>query len=515
MNKNPSLLEGLDIPDKGKSAPGRRDVATAAASRTVSRDWPPKQKKIAAIGLACGAVIALAFGGVAVARMRPLDLPKTFDEAKVAMETSKFKNMDQVRQEQYRTEADRLLREKMRTMTDEERRAFFRDESNRDAMGQIREQQMDEMAKKLARGEKVEFPFGGPGGFRGPGGGPPQAPAAPPANFQLRPGDEPPSAAPRTSNDRRPGPDGNNGPNQGGPNQGGPNQNGPNRNGASNPAPGQPTPGNAGGGNPNSGNPSRGNPGNNPGGGNSGPAAGGGNSGAGGAGGGGGGGRRGNPTRRIANRIQNGNAQSNGLRFEAMQKLMANAPRDQNPGLRIMFTSGSAELNELAFTTMAPIIKQLTDQPEISVRIWGLVDQRTDGAKLKRTALRDSFAIKLFGTGAKGEQLTSAQLEQQMTIAYNELLAQKAAADNKPAPALVGPNTENAAPPLATMEDALVADAPSPTEHLIALARQRQDAIKKYLVEKRELNPVRVRTVGVSTEFMDSFQPSAVMQIAR
>jgi len=163
----------------------------------------------------------------------------------------------------------------------------------------------------------------------------------------------------------------------------------------------------------------------------------------------------------------------------------------------------------------APIVKQLTDQPELSLRIWGLVDPRTDGMKLRSTALRDSFAIKLFGTGAKGEQLTKEQLEQQMIVAYNELLASKAAAENKPAPALVGPNSEVQAPAVAVMEQALVESAPNPTEHLIVLAQQRQDAIKKYLIEKREFNPIRVRTVGVAPQFMETERPSAVLQVGR
>lgn len=508
--KNPSLLEGLEIPDKRRngaskhsSSPARRDFETAAAGRTVSRDWTPRQKKIAAIALACGAVAALAIGGVAVVRMRPLELPKSFDEAKVAMESSKFKNMDEMRQGQYRSEAERLLREKMKTMTEEERRAFFRDESNREIMGQIREQQMDENARKLARGEKVEFGFGGfggPGGFRGPGGNPPVNPASP-ANFQPRPGDDPPSPAPRTNENRREwGPSANQ--------SGGPNNGPPGNNQAS--APNRGAPGNApagpGGSSPSA--PPAGNPGaGQPGGSN--PGAGG--------GGAGGGGRRGSPVSRMANRIQKGNAQSNGLRFEMMKKFMQNAPRmgEQTPAFRVMFTSGSAELNEAAFTSMSAVIKQLTDQPETSLRIWGLVDARSDGDRLRHTALRDSFAIKLFGTGAKGEQLTKEQLEQQMLIAYNDLLARQAAEANKPAPALVGPNTEVAAPAVAVMEQALVEGAPAPTEHLIVLAQQRQDAIKKYLVEKREFNAVRIRTIGVTPQFMESERPSAVLQVGR
>lgn len=515
-NKSPSLLEGLDIPDKskGKGSTARRDVASAAASRSTPRDWTPKQKKIAAFALAGSAVIALALGGVALVRMRPLELPKSFEEAKVAMETSKFKNMDEVRQGQYKSEVERLVRDKMKTMTEDERRAFFRDESNREVMMQVREQQFDEMARKMARGEKVEFPFGPGGPGRGPGGfgpGNPQGAAPTLANFQPRPGDEPPSPAPRTNENRRDWGQGNGGPN--GPN--GPN----NQGGRPNNNPGNPNNGPAPAGTPTPGTPAQGTPGN--GGGNNagGGGSGGGGAGGGGAGGGGGGGRRGNPTARIANRIQKGNAQSNGLRFEAMQKMMANGPRPgdqgQNPGIRILFTSGSAELNELAFTTLAPIVKQLTDQPETSLRIWGLVDPRTDGMKLRHTALRDSFAVKLFGTGAKGEQLTKAQLEQQMITAYNELLANKAAAENKPAPALVGPNSEIPAPPLATMEESLVEDASNPPELLIVLAQQRQDAIKKYLIEKHSLNEVRVRTVGVAPQFMENDRPSAVVQVGK
>ncbi|MBL8888188.1 MAG: hypothetical protein JNK16_16140, partial [Phycisphaerales bacterium] len=405
----------------------------------------------------------------------------------------------------------------MGSMKEEDRRAFFRDDSNREVMMQIREQQFDEMARKMARGEKVEFPFGGPGrggpgGPWGPGGPGNNAPAnasasaATLASFQPRPGDEPPSPAPRTNENRREW--GNNG-NPNGNTPGGPNNGPPGPGNANNAPGGQNNPGAPNNSGQPASAPASGTPASST------PAAGGN---AAGGSGGGGPGRRGNPTARIANRIQKGNAQSNGLRFEAMKKMMANAPRPgegQNPGIRILFTSGSAELNELAYTTIAPLVKQLTEQPENSLRIWGLIDQRTDGMKLRSTALRNSFAVKLFGTGAKGEQLTKDQLEQQMIVAYNELLATKAAAENKPAPALVGPNSEIAAPAVAVMEQALTADAANPTDLLVQLAQQRQDAIKKYLVEKHALNPVRVRTIGVAPQFMETQQPSAVLQVGR
>lgn len=228
---------------------------------------------------------------------------------------------------------------------------------------------------------------------------------------------------------------------------------------------------------------------------------------------------RGNPTARIANRIQHGNAQANGLRYEMMKKMeaqrAANGRQDQNPGVRVMFVSGSAEITSDGFASLATIAKQLSDQPEASVRIWGLIDMDTDGKKIRHAALRDSFAVKLFGTGAKGTQLTKTQLQDQMLVAYNEFLANKAAEAGKPAPALVGPNSEVAAPALETMEDALVETIQAPADLLIMLAQDRQDAIKKYLVEKKEFNPVRVRIVGVSTQFMETNAPSAVLQVAK
>ncbi|MBX3389295.1 MAG: hypothetical protein KF691_07540 [Phycisphaeraceae bacterium] len=518
MNKNPSLLEGLDIPDKHKGGgSSRRDLFSAAASsasKAVSHDWTPKQKKIAAIGLAGMACAALVYGGVLFVRNRPLQLPKTFEEGKAAMATARFQNMDELRQAQYKTEMDRLFREKMGTMKEEgERRDFFRDESNREVMQQIREQMFDDMAKRVAKGETPQFPFGpggpgGPGGFRGPREPSKDINLASLDTFKPRAGDEPPSPAPRP--DRRDfGPGGPNGGPNGGQNNngrnGGPNGQ-PNGNQPGAPGNNQGQPGNGNQPAPGSGSPGAGSPGS-------------GAPGAGGGGGGGGGRMRGNPTARIANRIQNGNAQSNGLRYEMMKKMealrAANGRQDQNPGVRVMFVSGTSEITTDGFASLGTIAKQLNDQPETAVRIWGLIDMDTDGKKVRHEALRDSFAVKLFGTGAKGTRLTKSQLEDQMVVAYNEMLAKKAAEAGKPAPALVGPNSEVAAPAVAAMENELVETIQAPADLLIILAQERQDAIKKYLVEKKEFNPVRVRIVGVSTQFMETNAPSAVLQVAK
>src|SRR5262249_30081243 len=155
---------GLDLPEKltGKPAGGRRDLlrkAAAPVAKVRSHDWTPKQKKIAAIGLAAFAGCALIAGAVIMIRMRPPALPLTFAEGVAVMKSSKFQNLDSDRQAQYEAEMARL----MKGMDEEARRAFFRDPANRGVMDQIREQQFDEMAKQVARGQTPEFPQFGPG----------------------------------------------------------------------------------------------------------------------------------------------------------------------------------------------------------------------------------------------------------------------------------------------------------------------------------------------------------------
>ncbi|MBS0188459.1 MAG: hypothetical protein JSS51_10340 [Planctomycetes bacterium] len=189
--------------------------------------------------------------------------------------------------------------------------------------------------------------------------------------------------------------------------------------------------------------------------------------------------------------------------------------RSSEGAVRLAFDAGSAEMTEDAFKVAASIAKQLAEQPETSVRIWGLVDMRADGAKLKVVALRDSFAVRLFGTGAKGTQLNKSEYERQLIVSYNEFLATQAATEGKPAPALVGPGTETPAPPVTEMESKLAEREPAPNELLFLLARARQDAIAKYLVEKKEVNGSRVHTVGVSPEFVGTERPSAIAQVGK
>jgi hypothetical protein len=157
--------------------------------RPIDASWSPRTKKL--VGAAAGgvALAALAGGAWAYISGRPPALPTTPEQALAVMASSKFDSLDKARRSQYIAEAQRL----MRGMTPEQRRALMQDEKNRDAMREMREEMMDEMARRIARGEQVESPFagmgfGGPRGERRPDGERPQRDpnAQPTAEQQAR-----------------------------------------------------------------------------------------------------------------------------------------------------------------------------------------------------------------------------------------------------------------------------------------------------------------------------------------
>lgn len=132
--------------------------------------WSPRKKKIVA-GLSIAMAASAALGGVwwTVATSAPR-LPKTASEAVIAISSERFDRLDEARRRQYISEAARLLRD----LSDEERRAMFQDEANRDVFRTLREERFDEVARAFARGERPNFGgFGGPrDGRRAEGGRP-------------------------------------------------------------------------------------------------------------------------------------------------------------------------------------------------------------------------------------------------------------------------------------------------------------------------------------------------------
>lgn len=154
MNKQPSILDGINVPDKNAKAAPRPSLSDSVNNLT-SGDWTPGQKKIAA-GLGVFAALGVAIGGAWLAiNHRPLDLPKSFEEGAAAMQTTRFANMTPDRQGQYVAEMARM----MPTLTEEQRRQFREDPSMRSVLEQVREQQMDEAARRIARGERPEDIF--------------------------------------------------------------------------------------------------------------------------------------------------------------------------------------------------------------------------------------------------------------------------------------------------------------------------------------------------------------------
>lgn len=144
------------------------DAATAPVRKTLDANWSPRKKKVVAslcIGLGSVAVVA---GSYFAWTNRPVSLPKTCEEAMKVMASDRYKGLDEERKRQYAVVAAELFRDIPR----EEMRNYFQDESTREVLFQMREQAMDEMILKVARGEPVEDMRMGwrPGGFGGPGG---------------------------------------------------------------------------------------------------------------------------------------------------------------------------------------------------------------------------------------------------------------------------------------------------------------------------------------------------------
>ena len=147
------------------------DAATAPVRKTLDANWSPKKKKVvAALSIGLG-TLAVAAGSYFAWTHRPVSLPKSREEAMRVMASDRYKNLDEERKRQYAVVAAEFFKDVSR----EEMRNYFQDESTREVLFQMREQAMDEMILKVARGEPIEDMRMGwrPGGFGGPGGGGP------------------------------------------------------------------------------------------------------------------------------------------------------------------------------------------------------------------------------------------------------------------------------------------------------------------------------------------------------
>lgn len=194
MSTNPdrqqdhSLLEGIEVGSGPDMKAQRYELAPARAPRrAIDADWSPRKKRTVAISAAIVAACTLSAGAWFMWTNRLPDMPRTAAEALALINSSAFRSLDPDRQQQYLEEAERLFGE----LSPEDRRKLMGEEDNRRAMRRLMERRMDETARRIARGEKVEpvFPFG-PGGPGGPGGGPggPGGPGGGPGGFGPPPG---------------------------------------------------------------------------------------------------------------------------------------------------------------------------------------------------------------------------------------------------------------------------------------------------------------------------------------
>lgn len=150
-NKNPSLLEGLNLPESmtGKPAPSRRDLGVSMPSFQPS-DWTPTQKKFATGALAVAALAMLVGGAWLTRQWMPPSMPKSFADGASVIATGRINNLDEIRRGEYYRELARLWP----SLSEEERNKWRTDPAYAKMMEQIREQQMDDFAKRVARGEE-------------------------------------------------------------------------------------------------------------------------------------------------------------------------------------------------------------------------------------------------------------------------------------------------------------------------------------------------------------------------
>ncbi|HEX8876074.1 MAG TPA: hypothetical protein VF777_04950 [Phycisphaerales bacterium] len=162
-NKNPSLLEGLNLPESmtGKPAPARRDLGVSMPSFQPS-DWTPTQKKFATGALAVAALAMLVGGAWLTRQWMPPSMPTSFADGASVIATGRINNLDEIRRGEYYRELARLWP----SLSEEERNKWRSDPAYSKMMEQIREQQMDDFAKRVARGEEKLPEWGPPPGPR-------------------------------------------------------------------------------------------------------------------------------------------------------------------------------------------------------------------------------------------------------------------------------------------------------------------------------------------------------------
>lgn len=179
----PSLTEGIEVKESAHAKPShtRVELAPVATPRVaIDANWSKGKRRAVAVGVSLAAVAALGAGVWMYLRSLPPAMPTTAEEAIAVMNSAAYKRLDGQRQQQYAAEAARLL-----IAVPEDQRAALRENPDaRRAMREAMEKRMEDLAKRIARGETLEMPRmpfgpGGPGGPGAPAGGSPGGPAGP------------------------------------------------------------------------------------------------------------------------------------------------------------------------------------------------------------------------------------------------------------------------------------------------------------------------------------------------
>lgn len=137
------------------------DAAAADARKPIDANWSSRRRATVALASAAVALLAVGGGAWVTLAQRPPSMPTSAHEAIEIMRSGAYDRLDEERKRQYAAEARRMLG----NLSEEERRALLGGEENRELRWDMREQIIDDLVRRIARGEEVEFPqLGRPSG---------------------------------------------------------------------------------------------------------------------------------------------------------------------------------------------------------------------------------------------------------------------------------------------------------------------------------------------------------------
>jgi hypothetical protein len=165
------------------------DAMSAPKRKTIDADWSPAKKKAVGVAAAVLSVAVLGAGIWWTIQLLPVSMPKSAPEAMAVMNSDKWATLDEARKRDYSEEAWRLINQ----MPEADRMALLRGKENEEARRNLMMERMAENARKFARGQEMEMPWG-----RGGPGGPPGG-----QNGQGRPEGQRPPQDEKTQEQRR------------------------------------------------------------------------------------------------------------------------------------------------------------------------------------------------------------------------------------------------------------------------------------------------------------------------